>query len=136
MSATQNLAYSVVQTVHNFGAVAAVGGTLAAVKFRSIDIRKTLARLALAGLATQAASGAAFGAVSYFFYHRFPDIAGIAILALAIKIFCVIIGFLWLAAYLFQGCNWTAAKTNVMWIALSLLTVTALTAAAFLRWFS
>lgn len=136
MSATQNLAYSVVQAVHNFGAVAAVGASLAAVKFRSIDIRKTLARFALAGLAIQAASGAAFGAVSYFFYHRFPDIAGIATVALAIKISCVIIGFLWLAAYFFQGCNWTAAKTNVMWISLSWLTVTALTAAAFLRWFS
>lgn len=136
MSATQNLAYSVVQAAHNFGAVAAVGGTLAAIKFRGTDVRKKLAQLALAGLATQAASGAAFGAVSYFFYHRFPDIAGIATLALAIKICCVVIGFLWLTAYLFQGCNWTIAKTNVMWISLSWLTVTALTAAAFLRWFS
>lgn len=136
MSATQNLAYTVVQAVHNFGAVAAVGGSLAALKFRSLDTRKGLARLVLAGLATQAASGAAFGGVSYYFYRRFPDIAGIAVVALAIKILCVSIGFLWLATYLFQGCAWTVAKTNLMWIALSLLTVTALSAAAFLRWFS
>jgi hypothetical protein len=136
MSVIQNLAYAVVQVAHNFGAVAAVGGTLAAMKFRGVDTRRKLAWLVLAGLATQAASGAAFGAVSYFFYHRFPDIAGIAIVALAIKIFCVSIGFLLMATYLFRGDNWTVAKMNRMWIAASALTVTALSAAAFLRWFS
>lgn len=136
MSATQNLAYSVIQAVHNFGAVAAAGGTLAALKFRGVDTRKTLARLVLAGLVTQAVSGAAFGAVSYFFYHQFPDIAGIAVAALTVKILCVSIGFLLLATYLYRADGWTVAKMNVVWIALSSLTATALFAAAFLRWFS
>lgn len=136
MSATQNLAYSVIQVVHNFGAVAAAGGALAALKFRGVDTRKTLARLVLAGLVTQAVSGAAFGAVSYFFYRQLPDIAGIAVAALAIKIVCVSIGFLLLATYLFRGDDWTVAKMNVVWIASSSLTASALFAAAFLRWFS
>lgn len=136
MSATQNLAYSLVQVAHNFGAVAAVGGSLAALRFRSLDTRRNLAKLALAGWGTQGASGAAFGAVSYYYYHQFPDITGIATVALAIKMVCVAIGFLLLATYLFRSGNWTAAKMNAVWIASSALAVTALSAAAFLRWFS
>ena len=136
MSTTQNLAYSAIQVVHNFGAVTTVGGSLAALKFRDADSRKGLARLVLAGLGIQTVSGAAFGAVSYFFYHRFPDIAGIAVVALEIKILCVIIGFLLLATCLFRGDDWTVAKTSIILIASSALAVSALSAAAFLRWFS
>ena len=136
MSTAQNLAYAIVQVAHNFGAVAAVGGSLAAVKFRGVDTRKKLAWLALAGWGTQAASGAAFGAVSYYFYHQFPDIAGIAVVALAIKMACAATGFLLLATYLFRSADWTAARMNAVWIASSALAVTALSAAAFLRWFS
>lgn len=136
MSFTQNLAYSVVQIAHNFGAVAAVGGALGALKFRGVDTRKTLAKIALAGLAIQALSGAAFGAVSYFFYHQFPDIAGIAFAALIIKILCVIAGFLLLTFYLFRSKHWTVTGMNAAWFALSALIATALVAAAVLRWFS
>lgn len=136
MSATQNLAYAIIQVAHNFGAVAAVGGSLAAVKFRGIDTRKKLAWLALAGWGTQAASGAAFGAVSYYFYHRFPDIAGIAAIALGIKMACAASGFLLLAAYLLRSNDWAVTRMNAVWIASSALAVTALSAAAFLRWFS
>lgn len=136
MSAIQNLAYTLVQVVHNSGAVAAVGGSLAAVRFRDAGTRRGLAWLVLAGLATQAASGAAFGAVSYFFYHHFPDIAGIAVAALTIKVVCVAIGFLLMAIYLLRANDWTPGKMNALWAVLSVLTVTALFAAAFLRWFS
>ncbi len=136
MSATQNLAYSIVQVVHNFGAVAAVGGSLAALKFRSMDTRRELAWLVLVGWSVQAASGASFGAVSYYYYHRFPDISGIAVIALSIKMVCVAIGFLLLATYLFRSANWSATKMNAVWIASSALAITAISAAAFLRWFA
>lgn len=136
MSVAQNFTYAVVQVAHNFGAVAAVGGSLAALKFRGVDTRRKLAWIALTGWGTQAASGAAFGAVSYYFYHRFPDIAGIAVTALSIKMVCAAVGFLLLAAYLFRGDDWTVTKTNAVWIVSSTLAVTALSAAAFLRWFS
>lgn len=136
MSASQNLAYAIVQVAHNFGAVAAVGGSLAALKFRGVDTRRYLAKLALAGWGTQAASGAAFGATSYYYYHQFPDITGIATVALAIKMVCVAIGFLLLVAYLFWSATWTVPKMNAVWITSSALAVTALSAAAFLRWFS
>lgn len=136
MSATQNLAYSIVQVAHNFGAVAVVGGSLAAVKFRGVDTRKKFARLALAGWGTQAVSGAAFGAVTYYYYHQFPDIAGIAIAALLVKMACTGMGLLLLAIYLSRCDQWAVARMNAVWIASSALAVTALSAAAFLRWFS
>ncbi len=136
MSAGQNLAYAIVQVVHNFGAVAAVGGSFAAMKFRDVDTRRRLAGVALAGWGTQAASGAAFGATSYYFYHQLPDIAGVAVAALAVKIVCVAIGFLLLATYLFRSNRWAPAKMDAAWTASAALAITALSAAAFLRWFS
>jgi len=136
MSAAQNLGYAIVQAVHNFGAVAVVGGSLAAIKFRAADIRKKIAWLVFAGWGTQAASGAAFGVVSYYFYHQFPDISGIAVVALAIKMVCVAIGFLLLATYLFRSDGWTVEKMNIVWVSSSVLSITAISAAAFLRWFS
>lgn len=136
MSATQNLAYSVVQVAHNFGAVATIGGSVAAFGIRDTGTRRKLAWLALFGWATQAASGAVFGAVTYYFYGKFPDISGLAATALAIKMACAATGFLLLAAYLFRGANWATETVNRAWLASVALSATALTAAAFLRWFA
>ena len=136
MSNAQNLTYAVVQVVHNFGAMATVGGSLAAIRFRGPATGVKLARLALGGWVTQGASGAAFGAVSYYFYHQLPDIAGIAIAALFIKMACVTIGITLLSAYLLRSGNWQEGTRQNAWLASSALAITALTAAAFLRWFS
>jgi hypothetical protein len=136
MSNAQNLAYIVVQILHNFGAVAAVGGSLAAAVNANEDARKKLAWLPLAGWGTQAASGAAFGMVSFFFYHQLPDIAGVAVIALVIKILCAATGFLLVAAYLFWGSGWAERTKNRVWYSSSTLSAIALSAAAFLRWFS
>jgi hypothetical protein len=136
MSATQNLIYSVVQVAHNLGAVATVGGSLVAFKTSSEDTRRKLAWLALSGWGTQAASGAAFGAVSFYFYHQFPDISGIAANALAIKMGCAALGFIILATYLYCSKEWTLSEKNSVWLASSLLAITALCSAAFLHWFA
>jgi len=136
MSVAQNLSYSIVQVAHNFGAVAATGGSLAALVLRAPDTRKRLAQIALGGWGVQALSGAAFGATSYYFYHAFPDIAGTALDALFIKMACVLLGLALLATYLARGRNWPAGTVNATWYASSALAVTALSAAAFLRWFS
>ena len=136
MSSAQNLAYAVVQVLHNFGAVATVGGSLAATRIESVNVKKKLAWLALAGWGTQAASGAAFGLVSYHFYHQFPDIAGIAVAALVVKMLCAATGFLLVAAYLFWGENWPEKKGNAALLLSVILSAIALSAAAFLRWFS
>jgi hypothetical protein len=136
MSATQNLSYAVIQVAHNFGAVAVVGGSLIALRVRESAARRKLGYLALAGWLTQAASGATFGMVSYYYYGKFPDISGIASYALGIKMLCATLGILTLAAYLWRGELWTERGSDKVWLSSSVLAITALSAAAFLRWFS
>ncbi len=136
MSTPQNLAYSLVQVAHNFGAVATVGGALAGVRLKDARTRKALAWLTLAGWGTQAVSGAAFGAVTYYFYHQFPDISGIAVVALVIKIICAAIGFVLMANYLYAGRRWSDRRHTGTWHASLTLAAIALASAAFLRWFS
>lgn len=135
MSTAQNLAYSAIQVLHNFGAVATVGGSFAAM-IAPPEFRRRLAWLAFAGWTTQAVSGPAFGMASYYFYHRFPDISGIAITALTIKIICVALGFLVVAAYLIPCANCPERYRKLAWPVSTALAATALTAAAFLRWFA
>lgn len=136
MSNAQNLAYAVVQVLHNFGAVATVGGSLAATRIEDVGARKKLAWLVLIGWGTQAVSGAAFGLVSFLYYHKFPDIAGVAFAALAIKILCAALGFMLVAVYLLRGANWPAKNQGRVWSSSAMLAAVALSAAAFLRWFS
>jgi hypothetical protein len=136
VSVAQNLAYSVIQVVHNAGAVAVVGGSFAALKLRAVETRQKLAWLTLAGWGAQAASGAVFGAVSYYFYHQFPDISGVAEIALGIKIACAASGFTLMTAYLFWGSKWALKRMNLAWGVTHALAATALTAAAVLRWFA
>jgi hypothetical protein len=136
MSTTQNILYSAVQSVHNLGAVAVAGGTLSGAVLKSPAARKTLAWIALAGWGTQAVSGATFGAVSWYFYHKFPDIGETATTALYIKMACAASGFMLLAAYLYWGAKWKEAAINRVWLISALLAFTALFSAAVLRWFS
>ena len=134
----QNLAYAVIQVVHNFGAVAVVGSAVYALWPGpwQAEMRKPLAWVMLAGWAAQAASGGAFGGVSWLYYGRFPDIHGIAVAALLIKMACAAAGFILAAAYLYSGIAWSERAQQATWHALATLAATALTAAAFLRWFS
>lgn len=134
----QNLAYALVQLVHNFGAMAVVGGAVAA-RWLVRDAPATqrqLAWLVLGGWLAQAASGACFGAVSYHFYGRFPDIHAIARVALFIKLVCAAGGILLAAGTLQHGAGWLQATRNAVWSLLLMLGVTALASAAFLRWFA
>lgn len=136
MSNAQNLAYAVVQVLHNFGAVATVGGSLAAARLEDAGVRKKLAWLVLIGWGTQAVSGASFGLVSFLYYHKFPDIAGVAFAALVIKILCAALGFMLAAAYLLRSADWPEKNRGRVWSSSVMLAVIALSAAAFLRWFS
>lgn len=136
MSTAQNLSYAAIQVVHNFGAVAVVSGSLFALRLREKAMRRKLAWLTLAGWMTQGASGATFGMVSYYYYREFPDISGIAVVALGTKMVCVAVGILLLAVYLWRSEHWPEQQGNKAWLASSALAVTAISAAAFLRWFS
>jgi hypothetical protein len=134
---TQNLAYALIQVIHNFGAAAVVGGAVAACwPVRAEPNRRRLAWLVLAGWATQAASGAGFGTISYAYYGQFPDIHGIAVAALGVKMSCAAAGFALAAAYLRLEGGWSERGRSAAWLVLVALAATALTAAAFLRWFS
>ena len=132
----QNLSYAAIQVVHNFGAVAVVGSAVCALWPGLAGLRKALAWTVLWGWAAQAASGGAFGAVSWFYYGRLPDIHGIAMAALLVKMACAAAGFMLAAAYLYSGIEWSERAQKTTWHTLTLLAATALTAAAFLRWFS
>jgi hypothetical protein len=136
MSAAQNLGYATIQIAHNFGAMAAVGGSLSGAILKHIAARRNLAWLALAGWGTQALSGAAFGAASYYFYRKLPDISGTAEDALMVKMACVATGLALLGAYLVWGESWTERKRNGVWYVSTALAIIALSAAAVLRWFS
>lgn len=134
----QNLSYTLVQIIHNFGAVAIVGTTFFArwPARPPSDALKKMAWLVLFGLVAQAGSGIAFGAISYAYYGQLPDIHGVAIGALVIKMICVASGLLLVLAYLFKGSEWNAIGQRRAWASLFGLGATALGAAAFLRWFS
>lgn len=136
MSDVQNLSYAAIQVVHNFGAVAVVAGSLVGLKWRERAMRKKLAQLTLLGWLTQAASGATFGLTTWYFYHALPDITGIATYALGIKMLCATLGILMLAAYLWAGERWSEPRREKVWVAAAVLGIIAISAAAFLRWFS
>lgn len=133
----QNLGYALTQVAHNFGAAAVVGGAIASLWLAPRpELDRSLAWLVCLGWAAQVASGAAFGAISFYYYGKFPDIGGLAFAALTIKMACAAVGFSLAALYLLRAASWTAASRRMSWLILAGLGATALTAAAFLRWFS
>ncbi len=134
----QNLAYALDQVVHNFGAAAVVGGAVAGLWLtpRQAVLERPLAWLVALAWAVQIASGAGLGAISFYYYGRFPDISGVAIAALAIKVACASVGCLLAVLCLLRATRWSDAIRRRIWQVLTGLGVVALTAAAFLRWFS
>jgi hypothetical protein len=135
----QDLGYALTQVVHNLGAVSVTGGAAAArgLAFREPQAaRRWLATLVLAGWTAQALSGAGFGTISYLSYGRFPDIHGVAVAALVVKASCAAAGFSVASLYLLRERGWTDCGRSRAWGAQLALALTALTAAAFLRWFS
>lgn len=131
----ENLSYALVQVLHNFGAAGAVAIPLSALAAGQAwsGRQRQLLWLVLLAWGIQALSGSGFGAVSYFFYGRFPDLALIATTALTVKILCTILG-LALAGFSLRSRGAGLYPRN--WQGLAGLGVVALTAAAFLRWFS
>ena len=104
--------------------------------WRSTEEITTQRRLfLLTGIAwlIQAVSGPSFGIASLYFHGSLPDIHGIAVISLGIKITCVIIGLL-LAATLFIQRD--GGISTAKFAGQFTLGIIALCAAAFLRWFS
>lgn len=126
----QNLAYALDQSIHNLGAVMVTGGSILALV--DLEKRKRLAWITLSGWALQGATGALFGILSYSFYGHLPDIAGIAVDALVIKMICAVSGF-FIAAYYLKRAR---AESVVFWRMEAFLALVAIISAAFLRWYS
>lgn len=133
----ENLAYALTQVVHNFGATAVLGGAVFMLwpAFRPEDTR-SFAWLILVAWGAQIASGGLFGLTSLYYYGETPDLSSIAIAALAVKVAAAITGFLLAALYLLRGRAWSRVSVMRTFRSLAALGAVALTAAAFLRWFS
>ena len=133
----ENLAYALTQVAHNFGAVAVLGGAFfAAWPASRLEQVRAFAWLILVGWGTQITSGILFGVTSLYYYGATPDLNGIALTALAIKVAAAVAGLLLAAFYLLRGGQWTQTGVMRMFRGLAALAALALTAAAFLRWFS
>ena len=132
-----NLVYTGVQTLHNFGAVTVVGSPAVAWWFARDNpaAQCRLAWLLVIGWAVQGASGAGFGMTSYFLKGQLPEISGVALIALVAKIACATCGFAVGVLYLKTASQWSVATRLKVWQGMLALAGTALTAAAFLRWF-
>lgn len=134
----QNLGYASVQVIHNFGAAAVVGGAAFMLYMgpQPALLQRKFAWLIGCGWGAQALSGALFGMISHHYYGKFPDIHDIAIVALVIKMLCAVSGLSTVALYLGYAEGWADRQRHLAWQVLFALGATALTAAAFLRWFS
>lgn len=132
----QNLIYALIQIIHNFGAVAIVGIAVYGLWLVRGNPVPHLAMLLAVVWAVQAMSGALFGIVTYHFYGHLPDIHGLAIDAIFVKIICAVAGFVLAVSYAKWGVLWSAPKCRLLWRASFALGSIALSSAAFLRWFS
>lgn len=134
----ENLAYALVQWLHNFGAAAVLGAAVAArwPTAQAPDAQRRLAWLVLFAWLAQFASGALFGAVSLGYYGRLPDLSPVARGALVVKVGCAGAAVVLVATWLRRRHRWTEAALARAWHALAVLAALALSAAAFLRWFA
>lgn len=131
------LDYALIQVFHNFGAVlilALSSRGLAAV--RRQQSMRWLAGLTALAWALQGITGASFGWVTWHTEHQWPDIHGLAVAALIIKVMCVMVGILSMGAGMLWGSRWSTARQLGFWTMGLALGGLALTSAAFLRWFS
>ena len=132
----QNLIYALIQVIHNFGAAAIVGMAAYETWLVRGSPERRLASLLAIVWALQASSGAFFGIVTYYYDGQLPDIHGVAVDALLLKIICAVVGFVLAVSYAKWGSGWSAQKCRLIWGASFALGAVALSAAAFLRWFS
>src|SRR5207245_8968278 len=84
----ENFIYTLVQLVHNFGAVAVAGSPVVALWFgreNKIALHKLTWLMAL-GWVAQGASGIGFAVTSYTMKGALPEVEGVELTALALKV--------------------------------------------------
>jgi hypothetical protein len=130
-----DLPYALVQVVHNLGAAGVVAPAAAALWLaRDAAPRRRLAWLSTGSWAAQAATGAGFAAVSWFGKGALPEVEGVALAALAIKLGCTLLGLAAGVALLRRRAASDVARTW-LWGASLAAGLGALLGAAFLRWY-
>jgi hypothetical protein len=134
----QNLIYALIQVLHNLGAVTVVATSASALWLvrSNATVQRPLASLLAVAWAIQAASGALFGLTTYIYESHLPDIHGIAVDALAIKVICALSGFVLAVSYARLNPRFSRDNQLLVWRVSFALGVVALGSAAFLRWFS
>lgn len=133
----QNFIYALIQVIHNFGAVTVVGTSASALWLvRGNEVRHRLALILAMAWAVQATSGLLFGITTFYFEGHLPDIHGIAVDALMIKIVSAVAGFILAVTCVKLLSVWSPNKQLLAWRLSFAIGVVALGSAAFLRWFS
>jgi len=142
--------YACVQLVHNIAAAAVVGSPAAAwwlVQANQVPAelpgRPVATALALRRLAwftmlvwlIQVASGTGFAATTYYLNHELPELTGVGLSALRIKVACALVSVALAILYLRNSSRWPAHCQTRVWQTLFALGLTALMSAAFLRWY-
>lgn len=103
----ENVAYALTQVVHNFGAVAVLGGAAFALwPAPRLEFGRAFAWLILVAWSAQLVSGGTFGLISYHYYGETPDLSSVAMAALVVKIVAAILGVLLSALFLLRGTQW------------------------------
>ena len=134
----ENLPYALTQVIHNFGALTVVGCALVGLKTApdQLSLKHSMAWFILIAWGAQAVSGLIFGGISLVLYGETPDLHSTAYVALIVKMVCAASGFILALMYVRSAKNWDEKKRHRAFHALTGFGVIALTAAAFLRWFS
>jgi len=146
----EDFIYACIQLMHNVGAAAVVGSPAVAwwlsssspadevIANRSAwtqSILHKLAWLTIFAWSIQIASGAGFGATTYYLKHEFPDLTGVGFTALVIKVSCAFICLVLTIFYLIKSSRWSIHTQTRAWQTLFSLGFLALMCAAFLRWY-
>jgi hypothetical protein len=133
----ENLVYALIQVAHNFGAVALVALPAVGLWLRTGPAGAQRISLILIAVAVaQASTGVSFGAAGLYFHGALPDIHGVAVVALWVKVTALGFALAAGAAILAYGSGWSEARRAGTWKLALFAAAAALTAAAFLRWYS
>jgi len=130
-----DLPYALVQVVHNLGAAGVVAPPVGALWLsRGGAPSRRLAWLSTASWALQALTGAGFAAVSWLGKGALPEVEGVALQALAVKVACTLVGVS-AGAILLRLRSATGAPSRWLWATSLAAALGALFGAAFLRWY-
>jgi len=131
------LIYTCVQALHNLGAVAVVASPVLALGRAGRDgaFERRLAWTLLLAWGLQAASGAGFAAASYGLKGALPEVTGVALVALVVKLTATATGFALAAGLLGLRRLASPRPRAIAWSVCLGVAVAALLAAAPLRWY-